>query len=214
MHSYYCATIASIHRQYFSAFQTESLYPLNTSSCHLPAPAPQNHHSTFCLYEFDYSHYLWYNKNLFSLYSGSWYRALNPGLFWVIGVSFVIHKDPVSITPELIPWGDSDWGPARALGWSWSPEAQVIRVWELSANPQRRQWQPTPVPLPGKSHGWRNLVGCSPRLSDFTFTFHFPRWRRKWQTTPVFLPGESQGRGSLVSPRLWGHTESDMTDVT
>ena len=27
---------------------------------------------------------------------------------------------------------------------------------------QRRQWQPTPVLLPGKSHGWRSLVGCSP----------------------------------------------------
>ena len=26
---------------------------------------------------------------------------------------------------------------------------------------QRRQWQPTPVLLPGKSHGWQNLVGCS-----------------------------------------------------
>jgi len=24
------------------------------------------------------------------------------------------------------------------------------------------QWQPTPVLLPGKSHGWRSLVGCSP----------------------------------------------------
>ena len=32
--------------------------------------------------------------------------------------------------------------------------------------------------------------------------------------TPVFLPGESQGRGSLVGCRLWGHTESDMTEVT
>ena len=27
---------------------------------------------------------------------------------------------------------------------------------------QRRQWQPTPVLLPGKSHGQRSLVGCSP----------------------------------------------------
>ena len=27
---------------------------------------------------------------------------------------------------------------------------------------RRRQWQPTPVLLPGKSHGWRSLVGCSP----------------------------------------------------
>ena len=24
------------------------------------------------------------------------------------------------------------------------------------------QWQPTPVLLPGKSHGWRSLVDCSP----------------------------------------------------
>ena len=25
-----------------------------------------------------------------------------------------------------------------------------------------RQWHPTPVLLPGISHGWRSLVGCSP----------------------------------------------------
>ena len=39
-------------------------------------------------------------------------------------------------------------------------------------------------------------------------------WRRKWQPTPVFLPGESQGLGSLVGCRLWGRTESDMTEAT
>ena len=39
-------------------------------------------------------------------------------------------------------------------------------------------------------------------------------WRRKWQPTSVFLPGESQGWGSLVGCRLWGRTESDMTEVT
>ena len=32
--------------------------------------------------------------------------------------------------------------------------------------------------------------------------------------TPVFLPGESQGQQSLVGCRLWGHTESDTTEVT
>ena len=52
------------------------------------------------------------------------------------------------------------------------------------------------------------------RLNDFTFIFPFMNWRRKWQPTPVFLPGESQGRGSLVGCRLWGHTESDTTEVT
>ena len=52
------------------------------------------------------------------------------------------------------------------------------------------------------------------RLSDFTFTFTFMHWRRKWQPTPVFLPRESQGWGSLVGCRLWGRTESDMTEAT
>ena len=44
--------------------------------------------------------------------------------------------------------------------------------------------------------------------------FTFMHWRRKWQPTPVLLPGESQGWGSLVGCRLWGRTESDMTEVT
>ena len=44
--------------------------------------------------------------------------------------------------------------------------------------------------------------------------FTFMHWRRKWQPTPVFLPGESQGWWSLVGCRLWGHTESDTTEVT
>ena len=40
---------------------------------------------------------------------------------------------------------------------------------------QRRQWQPTPVLLPGKSHGRRSLVGCSPwgrEESDMTERLH------------------------------------------
>ena len=40
----------------------------------------------------------------------------------------------------------------------------------------RRKWQPTPVLLPGKSHGWRSLVGYSPwgcKESDTTEQLHF-----------------------------------------
>ena len=44
--------------------------------------------------------------------------------------------------------------------------------------------------------------------------FTFMHWRRRWQPTPVFLPGKSQGQGSLVGCCLWGHTESDTTEVT
>ena len=41
---------------------------------------------------------------------------------------------------------------------------------------QRRQWHPTPVFLPGKSHGQRSLEGCSPWGrwgSDTTERLHF-----------------------------------------
>ena len=51
----------------------------------------------------------------------------------------------------------------------------VSKVMSLLFN-WRRQWQPTPVLLPGKSHGWRSLVGCSPwggEESDMTERLHF-----------------------------------------
>ena len=40
---------------------------------------------------------------------------------------------------------------------------QLLTTWySLGLVLQRRQWHPTPVLLPGKSHGRRSLVGCSP----------------------------------------------------
>ena len=42
--------------------------------------------------------------------------------------------------------------------------------------PWWRKWQPTPVFLLGKSHGWRSLVGYSPwhhKESNMTEQFHF-----------------------------------------
>ena len=42
---------------------------------------------------------------------------------------------------------------------------------EVRKIPWRRKWQPTPVLLPGESHGWRSLVGYSPwvrKESDMT----------------------------------------------
>ena len=78
----------------------------------------------------------------------------------------------------------------------------------------RRQWQPTPVLLPGKSHGWRSLVGCSPRgceESDMTerlhFRFHFHvlekamaihsstlAWRIPWMEEPGRTPSVGSHR--------------------
>ena len=36
------------------------------------------------------------------------------------------------------------------------------KIADIDACLQRRKWQPTPVFLPGESHGQRSLVGCSP----------------------------------------------------
>ena len=42
--------------------------------------------------------------------------------------------------------------------------------------PWRWKWQPTPLFLPGESHGWKSLVGYSPqgrKESDMTERLHF-----------------------------------------
>ena len=87
---------------------------------------------------------------------------------------------------------------------------------------RRRQWHPTPVLLPGKSHGRRSLVGCSPwgrEESDMNERLHFH--------FSLSCIGEGNGNplqcsclenprdeGSLVGFHLWGRTESDTTEAT
>ena len=51
-----------------------------------------------------------------------------------------------------------------------------VRFGESCPFARRRQWHPTPVLLPGKSHGRRSLVGCrpwGPEESDTTERLHF-----------------------------------------
>ena len=57
-------------------------------------------------------------------------------------------------------------------------KSQQVLMSVLNTNMWRRQWHPTPVLLPGKSHGWRSLAGCSPWGRDESDTterlpFHF-----------------------------------------
>ena len=72
--------------------------------------------------------------------------------------------------------------------------------------------------LPGKSHGQRSLVGCGPwgrtRLSDFTFIFHFHALEKEMETHSSVLAWRIPGTGEPGGCRLWGHTESDTTEVT
>ena len=53
--------------------------------------------------------------------------------------------------------------------------------------PWRRKWQPTPVSLPGKSHGHRSLVGCSSwglkesgTTERLTLAYLFTYFRKVW----------------------------------
>ena len=87
---------------------------------------------------------------------------------------------------------------------------------------RRRQWHPTPVLLPGKSHGWRSLVGCSEwgreesdRTEGFPVHFHFHALEKEMATHASVLAWRILGTGKpggLLS--MVGHTESDTTEVT
>ena len=83
-----------------------------------------------------------------------------------------------------------------------------------------RQWHPTPVLLPGKSHGWRSLVGCSPwgrEESDMTerLHFHFHALEKEMATYSSVLAWRIPGTGepgrlpSMGSHRV-GHDWSDL----
>ena len=52
------------------------------------------------------------------------------------------------------------------------------------------------------------------RLSEFTFTFHFHVLEKEMNTHSSVLAWRIPGTGNLMGCRLWGCTESDMTEVT
>ena len=123
----------------------------------------------------------------------------------VLGVGQVIPQS----TLEFIP------GPSIDAGLCLSR----FRPWESCL--QRRRWHPTPVLLPGESHGWRSLVGCSPwgrEESDTTERLHFH--------FSLSCTGEGNGNplqcSCLENPRdggawwaaIYGVAESDMTEAT
>ena len=60
-----------------------------------------------------------------------------------------------------LPFLNPAWTSGRSqFTYCWSLAWRILSI--TSMWDQRRQWHPTPVLLPGKSHGWRSLEGCSP----------------------------------------------------
>ena len=91
----------------------------------------------------------------------------------------------------------------RILSWNFMSKHMI----------RRRQWHLTPVHLPGKSHGWRSLVGCSPwgpEESDTTERLHFH----------FSLPCFGEGKGNplqcscLENPRDGGAWWAAISGVT
>ena len=86
----------------------------------------------------------------------------------------------------------------------------------------RRQWQPTPVLLPGTpmdGGAWQAAVHwvlkSQTRLSDFTFTFHFHALEKEMATHSSVLAWRIQGTeepGGLpsVGSHRVGHDSSDL----
>ena len=80
-------------------------------------------------------------------------------------------------------------------------------------SPGLQQWHPTPVLLPGKSHGWRSPVGCSPwglEESDMTerlhFSFHFHALEKEMATHSSVLAWRILWTGEPGGlPYMWSH---------
>ena len=77
----------------------------------------------------------------------------------------------------------------------------------------RRQWQPTPVLLPGESHGWRSLVGCSPWGHGELDTtgqlhFHFHALEKEMVTHSSALAWRIPGTGGAWWAAVYGVAQS------
>ena len=80
--------------------------------------------------------------------------------------STLAWKIPWTVEPGRLPSMGS-----QRVGHDWATSLS------LSKRLSMHIWHPTPVLLPGKSHGRRSLVGCSPWgpwESDMTKRLHFP----------------------------------------
>ena len=125
----------------------------------------------------------------------------------------------------LQPWNEKTLSPWKESydqpGWRIKKQRHYFATKGLSSQAyRRRQWHPTPVLLPGKSHGWRSLVSCSPwgrEGSDMTEWVHFH--------FSLSCIGEGYGNplqySCLENPRdwgtwwaaIWGSTELDWTEL-
>ena len=114
-----------------------------------------------------------------SMFVHSYYDDLTPvipGWCWSAQpqVRNLVGQQKSSVRSQACWWKGSLRSPHPCLAQGLAYKRHTILLPHYP--PQRRQWQPTPVLLPGKSHGRRSLEGCSPWgrwESDTTEQLHF-----------------------------------------
>ena len=86
--------------------------------------------------------------------SGSWWRTGRPGVLRFTGSQRVGHDWATDLIWSLMVLIVKNYPCRRHKTWRFDPWVNKI--------PWRRAWQPTPVSLPGESHGQGSLMGYTP----------------------------------------------------
>ena len=98
------------------------------------------------------SFFVSYNGLYFKFYF-IWYEYCFP-CFLLVSICIKYIFPAPHFQSVCIPWFE--------LGLLKTAYIAVLFLYPFSQSLWRRQWHPTPVLLPGKSHGQRSLVSCSP----------------------------------------------------
>ena len=133
----------------------------------------------------------------FTLFTSVWFQWLTITIFFASLFNvFIFEQNGICLEPLLSFCKESIVLVFYWLKNSWSTKGQIASLLiadvlkstsqDTDGEPSlikvtcsiewRRQWHPTPVLLPGKSHGQRNLVGCNPwgrEESDTIERLHF-----------------------------------------
>ena len=169
--------------------------------------------------------------------------------YWSFTFSISLSSEYSGLISFSIDWFDLHWSPLKdyfsfktniLLDYSWftmlfpldfpggsDGKASAYNMGDPGSISWRRKWQPTPVFLPGKSHGQRSLVGYSAwghRESDMTERLHF--YFFIFHCTEKCISciytyccycsveqtqGDSDEQRSLVCCSSWGCKESNTT---
>ena len=120
------------------------------------------------------------------------------------------------LKPSYIAGGNVNWHShvGKQFGSSSKSYTQLASFGEGNGTPLQYSCLENPKDGGGWWAAVHGIEKNRTRLSDFTFTFHFPALEKEMATHSSVLAWRIPGMGEPGGCRLWGHTESDTTEVT